>query len=105
MYIPGSGLRSAPFLDITGRVESGGERGLLGLVFHPSFNSNGYFYVYYTNLSGNLQISSAGVTVTVSTSEANFRVLTEADQLDGGTVLPGFTLAVRDLFAVLERHG
>ncbi len=36
------------FLDITEDVYSGGERGLLGLAFHPNFTSNGLFYVYYT---------------------------------------------------------
>lgn len=36
------------FLDITSKVASGGERGLLGLAFHPDFKSNGYFYVNYT---------------------------------------------------------
>ncbi len=36
------------FLDISGRVVSGGERGLLGLAFHPDFKSNGHFYVNYT---------------------------------------------------------
>lgn len=36
------------FLDIQNRVSSGGERGLLGLTFHPDFETNGYFYVNYT---------------------------------------------------------
>ncbi|HMN17434.1 MAG: T9SS type A sorting domain-containing protein [Ignavibacteriota bacterium] len=36
------------FLDITDRVTSGGETGLLGLAFHPNYESNGYFYVNYT---------------------------------------------------------
>lgn len=36
------------FLDITDRVLSGGELGLLGLDFHPDFKNNGYFYVNYT---------------------------------------------------------
>jgi glucose/arabinose dehydrogenase len=36
------------FLDITSRVLSGGERGLLGLAFHPQFASNRRFFVYYT---------------------------------------------------------
>lgn len=44
-------------------------------------------------------------TVAVYTSVTEFRVLTVDDVLDGGTVLPGFTLAVRDLFAELDRHG
>ncbi len=37
------------FLDITDRVTSGGEKGLLGLAFHPNYKSNGYFYVNYTS--------------------------------------------------------
>lgn len=36
------------FLDITDRVLSGGEQGLLGLDFHPDYKNNGYFYVNYT---------------------------------------------------------
>jgi glucose/arabinose dehydrogenase len=43
-------VQSQPFLDITDRVEwqSHGERGLLGLVFHPDYENNGLFYVNYT---------------------------------------------------------
>ncbi|MEW6195218.1 MAG: PQQ-dependent sugar dehydrogenase [Bacteroidota bacterium] len=36
------------FLDISGKVLSGGEQGLLGLAFHPNYKSNGFFYVDYT---------------------------------------------------------
>src|SRR5438270_11535667 len=36
------------FLDITSRVLSGGEQGLLGLAFHPQFTPNRRFFVYYT---------------------------------------------------------
>ncbi len=39
------------FLDISDRVNSGGEMGLLGLAFHPNYKSNGYFYVNYTTNS------------------------------------------------------
>ena len=35
------------FLNITDRVVSGGEMGLLGLAFHPDYQNNGYFYVNY----------------------------------------------------------
>jgi glucose/arabinose dehydrogenase len=38
-----------PFLDISARVLSGGERGLLGLVFHPDYATSGFFYVNYTS--------------------------------------------------------
>lgn len=37
-----------PFLDIGGRVLSGGEQGLLGLAFAPDYATSGLFYVYYT---------------------------------------------------------
>jgi glucose/arabinose dehydrogenase len=36
------------FLDISSRVTSGGERGLLGLAFHPDYETNGYFFIYYS---------------------------------------------------------
>lgn len=40
---------SSTFLDIKSKVRSGGERGLLGLAFHPDFKTNGYFFVNYTS--------------------------------------------------------
>jgi glucose/arabinose dehydrogenase len=47
-----------PFLNIHDRVgDSGSERGLLGLAFHPDYSINGYFYVDYTNYTGNTVIS------------------------------------------------
>ena len=36
------------FLDISANVLSGGERGLVGLAFHPQYRSNGRFFVFYT---------------------------------------------------------
>lgn len=47
--------QAPPFLDITDRVVSdGGEQGLLSLAFHPDFQQNGLFYVYYTLLGAGL---------------------------------------------------
>jgi glucose/arabinose dehydrogenase len=43
---------ATPFLDISTLTIGGGERGLLGLAFHPQYEINGYFYVNYTNLNG-----------------------------------------------------
>ena len=43
-----SGANLATFLDISGRVDSAGERGLLGLAFDPAFSNNHYVYLYYT---------------------------------------------------------
>jgi glucose/arabinose dehydrogenase len=39
---------STPFLDITGKVTSGGEQGLLSMAFAPDYAQSGLFYVYYT---------------------------------------------------------
>jgi glucose/arabinose dehydrogenase len=50
-------LQSTPFLDISTRISSGGERGLLGLAFAPDYARRGNFYVNYTNPTGNTVIS------------------------------------------------
>lgn len=44
--------RDEPFLDISDRIEAGGEKGLLGLAFAPDYESTGLFYVYYTGEDG-----------------------------------------------------
>ncbi len=41
-------VTSTPFLDISSRVTTNLENGLLGLAFHPLYETNGYFYVFYT---------------------------------------------------------
>ena len=41
------------FMNISSRVRSGGERGLLGLAFHPGYAENGFFYVHYTAETNN----------------------------------------------------
>ena len=53
----GSTQGGQTFLDLTDRISSGGERGLLGLAFDPRFASNGRFFVDYTNLQGNTVVS------------------------------------------------
>ena len=45
------------FLDIVGRVGSGGERGLLGVAFHPRYTENGRFFVNYTDRGGDTHVS------------------------------------------------
>jgi glucose/arabinose dehydrogenase len=49
-------LGSAPFLDISARVATGGEGGLLSLAFDPQYASNGYFYVYFTDPQQNIVV-------------------------------------------------
>lgn len=65
-------LLVSPFLDITSRVgSSSGEKGLLGLVFHPDYASNGNFFVYYTYAPGPGLVSSRLARYQVSVGDAN----------------------------------
>ena len=48
---------STPFLNLSAKVSTGSEQGLLGLAFHPSYAANGKFYVNYTNTSGDTIIA------------------------------------------------
>jgi glucose/arabinose dehydrogenase len=59
-----------PFLDISALVESGGEKGLLGLAFHPSFSTNRKFYVDYTRRTG-MQLQTIIAEYLVSASNPN----------------------------------
>lgn len=71
----GKRLLATPFLNIQDRVgANGSERGLLGLAFHPQYKQNGYFYVNYTNKSGNsvvsrFQVSSSDTNIADPASE------------------------------------
>jgi glucose/arabinose dehydrogenase len=51
-----SGGRIYVFLDIRDHVSQGSEQGLLGLAFHPNYESNRKFYINYTNTSGDTVI-------------------------------------------------
>ncbi len=50
-------LESRPFLNFESRVLNSGESGFGGLVFHPDYKNNGYFFTYYNTLNGNVTIS------------------------------------------------
>jgi glucose/arabinose dehydrogenase len=47
---PDGSVRAEPFLDIRSRVLAGGERGLLGLAFHPGFPGKPRIFVDYTRV-------------------------------------------------------
>ena len=49
-------LLAQPFLDLRGKIDAGGERGLLSLAFHPQYAANGRFYVYFTDPNGDIRI-------------------------------------------------
>jgi glucose/arabinose dehydrogenase len=45
------------FLDLASKVLDGGERGLLGLAFHPDYKENGRLFVHYTDTEGDTAVS------------------------------------------------
>lgn len=54
-------INPTPFLNITSLTNQSGEQGLLGLAFHPNYSTNGFFYINYTNTSGNSVIARYSV--------------------------------------------
>ena len=59
-----SGQVTGIFLDLTGKVSTNSERGLLGLAFAPDYASSGRFYVYYTNAAGSSVVARFRVSPT-----------------------------------------
>ncbi|PWA05209.1 PQQ-dependent sugar dehydrogenase [Flavobacterium psychrotolerans] len=55
----------------TSTISTGGERGLLGLTFHPKYSTNGYFYVNYTNIFGNTVIARYSVSTDPDVADAS----------------------------------
>jgi glucose/arabinose dehydrogenase len=53
----GGSFLATPFLDISSSIACCGEQGLLSVAFHPRYATNGYFFVYYTNAAGNVEIA------------------------------------------------
>jgi glucose/arabinose dehydrogenase len=75
-------VNAVPFLDIDSRMISTGERGLLGLAFHPDHAQNGLFYVDYTR-NGDGDTVIAEYSLTADPDVADFdseRVLLIIDQ-------------------------
>ena len=54
-------LLPAPFLDLTGKVATGQEQGLLGLAFPPDFATSRRFVVHYTDSDGDTRVSFVSV--------------------------------------------
>ena len=49
--------RATRWLDLQGRTRAQGERGLLGLAFHPDFADDGRVFVHYTDRNGRTTLS------------------------------------------------
>ena len=50
-------LLGEPYLDLQERTRAQGERGMLGLAFHPDFAANGRLFVHYTDRGGTTTVS------------------------------------------------
>lgn len=61
---PNGTINPANFLNISTKITFNGERGLLGLAFHPQYSTNGYFFVYYNNTAGNIVLARYSVNPT-----------------------------------------
>ena len=75
LVFDGTRLLPVPFLDLSSSVSSGSEQGLLGLAFHPNYETNGLFYVNLTDAAGDTQI-------------LRFTVSADANVADPGSVVP-----------------
>lgn len=87
---------SAVFVDITARVRSGGEQGLLGLAFHPDFPADPRAFLSYTNATGDLvsrvsefRTRDGGATLDPASEQVLFTVLQPATNHNGGHIAFG----------------
>ena len=89
----GSALLTTSFLDLgtTGSnlVLCGSERGLLGLAFHPDYETNGFFYVYYTRRD---DPATTGNNETGDIVIARYQVSTNPNVANSGSALVLLTI-------------
>ncbi|HEY1952734.1 MAG TPA: PQQ-dependent sugar dehydrogenase [Gemmatimonadaceae bacterium] len=72
-------LQATPFLDISSKVLSGGERGLLSVAFHPQYATNHFFYVYFTTqTNGDIHIERYTATSADVADPASAKVIITA---------------------------
>jgi glucose/arabinose dehydrogenase len=86
----------ATFLDISGKVESGGERGLLGVAFDPAFPNSHHVYLYYTRKATNttpahnrvVRVTADGNRVVAGSEKLILRLnnLSSAENHNGGAI-------------------
>jgi glucose/arabinose dehydrogenase len=82
----------ATFLDITGRVQFGGEAGLLGIAFHPDFVTNGQVFISYTtpgpltSVISRFRSFDGNLTLDPASEEIILTVLQEQSNHNGGDI-------------------
>jgi glucose/arabinose dehydrogenase len=87
-------LLPAPFLDLSTRISTGSEQGLLGLAFDPAYATSGRFVVHYTNPAGDTHLSTFQVSPDPDVADAaSEQIILTADQPypnhNGGQILFG----------------
>jgi glucose/arabinose dehydrogenase len=94
---------ATPFLDITSKVGTAGEAGLLGLAFSPDYATDGgQFYVYYLNQAGDSVLSRfVRSTSNPNVASSTERVLLTIDQPAGRTNHKGGTIAFSPIDGML----
>ncbi|KQS92599.1 PQQ-dependent sugar dehydrogenase [Chryseobacterium sp. Leaf394] len=79
------------FLNIGSKITYGGERGLLGLAFHPQYATNGFFFVFYNDTAGNLTVARYTVSsnpdvANASTEKIIISIPKPFDNHNGGSI-------------------
>jgi glucose/arabinose dehydrogenase len=62
-------MLAIPFLDISGRVSTAGEGGLLSMAFHPQYATNGQYFIYYTDGAGDIVVERRTVSANPNLSD------------------------------------
>jgi len=88
---PNGTVNATNFLNISSKILYGGERGLLGLAFHPQYSTNGYFFVYYNNTAGNIIVARYTVSSDANVADPNsekilFNIPKPFDNHNGGSI-------------------
>lgn len=62
-------MRAIAFLDISGRVSTAGEGGLLSMAFDPQYAANGRYFIYYTDNAGDIVVERRTVSANPNLSD------------------------------------
>ena len=82
--------QAGAFLDLRGKISDTVENGLYSMAFHPQYATNGRFYVFFTNLNGDIRVVRYTVSTTNpdSANEASADTLLAVPHPIAGTSLP-----------------
>lgn len=89
---PNGIINSTNFIDISSKITFGGERGLLGMAFHPQYATNGYFFLYYNNTAGDITVARYSVNSTnpdiaeISTEKLLLNIVKPFSNHNGGSL-------------------